>query len=274
MEINILFVGDIVGKPGIEFVQTWLPSLEKKYKADIIVANGENACDGKGLTEKEAKILFELGVKVITGGNHTWDKNQSQDFLKIEPRAIRPMNYPKGTFGNGYYILNSPKGKVAVLNLQGRAFMATIDCPFRTADWVVTKIRQETKNIIVDFHAEATAEKLALAYYLDGKVSAIVGTHTHIQTADERIFSNGTAYITDVGMTGPYDSVIGMKKEAAINRFLYQTPQKYQTATEQVHISAVLITIESESGKAKAIERIFMPEFDKTTVSIASESNN
>lgn len=274
MEINILFVGDIVGTPGLNIVQSWLPSLEKKYRADIIIANGENASDGKGLTEKEARILFDLGVKVITGGNHTWDKNQSQDFLKIEQRALRPMNYPKGTFGNGYYIVNSAKGKVAVLNLQGRAFMATIDCPFRTAEWVLTKIRQETKNIFVDFHAEATAEKLALAYFLDGKVSAIVGTHTHIQTADERIFPNGTAYITDVGMTGPYDSVIGMKKEAAINRFIYQTPQKYQTATEQVHISAVLIKIDSETGKAKHIERIFMPDFDKSVDNLAPNDNN
>lgn len=274
MEINILFVGDIVGKPGLDIVQTWLPSLEKKYKADIIIANGENASDGKGLTEKEAKILFELGVKVITGGNHTWDKNQSQDFLKVEPRALRPMNYPKGTFGNGYHIIDSSKGKVAVLNLQGRAFMAAIDCPFRTADWVLGKIKQETNNILVDFHAEATAEKLALGYYLDGKISALVGTHTHIQTADERIFPKGTAYITDVGMTGPYDSVIGMKKEAAINRFIFQTPQKYQTATEQVHISAVFIKIDSGNGKAKHIERIFMPEFDKEISEVAVENNN
>jgi len=264
MEINILFIGDIVGKPGLDMVQTWLPSIEKKYKADVVLANGENACDGKGLTVKEGQILFNLGVKVITGGNHTWDKNQSQEYLKTEPRANRPLNYPKGTFGNGYHIFDTAKGKVAVMNLQGRSFMATIDCPFRTADWALQKIKQEAKVIFIDFHAEATDEKLALANYLDGKISALVGTHTHIQTADERIFANGTAYITDVGMTGPYDSVIGMKKEAAINRFIYQTPQKYQTAENEVHLAAVLIKVNSETGKAISIERIFIPDFERS----------
>lgn len=264
MEINILFIGDIVGKPGMDMVRTWLPSIEKKYRVDAVIANGENASDGKGMTLKEGQVLFGLGIKVITGGNHTWDKNQSQDYLKVEPRVIRPLNYPKGTFGNGYFTFETTKGKISVLNLQGRAFMATIDCPFRTADWALTKLKQESKIIIVDFHAEATAEKLALANYLDGKISALVGTHTHIQTSDERIFPNGTAYITDVGMTGPYDSVIGMKKEAAINRFLYQTPQKYQTAENEVHLAAVLLKVDTETGKTNSIERIFMPEFERS----------
>jgi metallophosphoesterase (TIGR00282 family) len=178
MTINILFIGDVVGKPGLEMVQTWLPSLETKYKADIIIANGENAADGKGLTEKEAKILFDLNVKVVTGGNHTWDKFQSQEFLKVEKRSLRPLNYPKGTYGNGYHIAETQKGKVAVLNLQGRSFMQPIDCPFRTADWIVNKLRSETKVIFLDFHAEATAEKLAMANYLDGKISLLAGTHT------------------------------------------------------------------------------------------------
>lgn len=263
MTLNALFVGDIVGKPGLDMVQTWLPSLAKKYRADIIIANGENACDGKGFTEKEAKILFELGIDVVTGGNHTWDKHQSQAFLKVEPRSLRPLNYPKGTYGNGFYIAETKKGKVGILNLQGRAFMATIDCPFRSAEWAVSRIKQEAKIIVIDFHAEATAEKLALVNFLDGKVSAVLGTHTHIQSADERIFPKGTGYITDVGMTGPYDSVIGMKTDAAINRFLYQTPQKYQTATDDVHLSAVHLAINTENGECKSIERIFLPEFDK-----------
>jgi 2',3'-cyclic-nucleotide 2'-phosphodiesterase len=197
MTINLLFIGDIVGQPGLDIVQLYLPGLIKKYHIDVTVANGENVSDGKGCTEKEAKVLFELGVNVITGGNHTWDKHQSQEYLKKEPRVIRPMNYPRGTHGNGYYIYESSMGKVAVLNLQGRAFMAAIDCPFRTAEWVIPKIRQETKVILIDMHAEATAEKIALASFLDGKVSAVIGTHTHVQTADERIFPNGTGYITD-----------------------------------------------------------------------------
>jgi len=263
MKINVIFVGDIIGKPGMDMVQTWLPSLANKYKADAIIVNGENASDGKGCTEKEGKILFGLGVNVITGGNHTWDKHQSQEYLKKESRSLRPQNYPKGTYGSGYHIFDTPKGKVAILNLQGRAFMAPIDCPFRTADWILNRIIPETKNIIVDFHAEATAEKMTLGHYLDGKISALVGTHTHIQTSDDRILAKGTAYITDVGMTGPYDSVIGMKTEAAINRLLYQTPQKYQTAENQVHLSAVFIQIDSETGKAVEIERITLPEFER-----------
>lgn len=263
MTINILFIGDVVGKPGLSLIETWLPSLEKKYRADIIIANGENAADGKGCTEKEGKILLNMGVKVITGGNHTWDKHQSQEYLKVEPRSLRPLNYPRGTYGNGYHIADTKKGKVAVISLQGRAFMAAIDCPFRSADAALQKIKSETKVVIVDFHAEATAEKTALAYYLDGKISALIGTHTHVQTADERILPNGTGYITDSGMTGPYDSVIGMKKEAAINRFLYQTPQKYIAATDQMHLCGVFLKVDSETGETVEIERIIMPEFDK-----------
>lgn len=263
MTINILFIGDIIGEPGLNIVQMYLPSLKKKYNADVVIANGENASEGKGCTEKEAKILFDLGVNVITGGNHTWDKHQSQEYLKKDSRSLRPYNYPKGTHGNGYYIFDSGMGKVAVLNLQGRAYMAPIDCPFRAAESVLAKLKQETKVIFVDFHAEATAEKIALAYFLDGKVSAVVGTHTHVQTADERIFPNGTGFITDCGMTGPYESVIGMKIDAAVNRFLYQTPQKYQTATENVHLSGMFFKIDSSTGKTVEIERIFLPEFDK-----------
>ena len=181
--------------------------------------------------------------------------------MKKESKAIRPLNYPKGTYGNGYYIVDTKKGKVAVVNLQGRTFMASIDCPFRTADWVLTKLKSETNMIFIDFHAEATAEKLAMISYLDGKISALVGTHTHIQTADERIFPNGSGYITDVGMTGPYESVIGMKTQAAINRFIFQTPQKYETAENDVHLSGIYFKIDTETGKTKELERIIFPEF-------------
>lgn len=261
--LNLLFIGDIIGQPGMDIVQTWLPSLIQKYKADFVVVNGENLSDGKGCTDKEGPKIFDLGVNVITGGNHTWDKFQSQDYLKTEPRSLRPLNYPKGTHGNGYYIGESKKGKVAVINLQGRTFMTPIDCPFRTMDWVLAKIKNETKVIFVDFHAEATAEKMAMGNYLDGKISAMVGTHTHIQTSDERILPNGTGYITDVGMTGPYDSVIGMKTVAAINRFLFATPQKYETAKDNVHLSGMFFKIDTETGKTLELERIFFPEFEK-----------
>ncbi|MCF6270121.1 MAG: TIGR00282 family metallophosphoesterase [Melioribacteraceae bacterium] len=262
MTINILFIGDVIGKPGLEMMQAWLPSLEKKYRADIIIANGENANDGKGFTQKEANAFFSLGIKVVTGGNHTWDKHQSQDYLKKDKRSLRPLNYPKGTFGNGYYIADTPKGKVGVVSLQGRAFMATIDCPFRSAEWVLNKIAQETKVIFIDFHAEATAEKIALANFIDGKASVLIGTHTHVQTADERIFPKGLGYITDVGMTGPYDSVIGMKTDAAINRFLYQTPQKYVTAINDVHLCGFYAKVDIATGKTVAVERILLPGFD------------
>ena len=261
--INILFIGDIIGKPGLNLVETWLPSLIQKYKADLVIANGENVSDGKGCTEKEGKILLDLGVHVLTGGNHTWDKYQSQDYLKAEPRALRPLNYPKGAYGNGYYIAETKKGKVAILNMQGRTFMATIDCPFKCADWIVPKLRNETKVIFLDFHAEATAEKMAMGQHLDGKISVLVGTHTHVQTADERIFPKGMGYITDVGMTGPYDSVIGMKTVAALNRFIFQTPQRYETAVDDVHLSGMFFKVDSETGKTVELERITFPEFIK-----------
>ncbi|GAB4294521.1 MAG: TIGR00282 family metallophosphoesterase [Ignavibacteriaceae bacterium] len=262
--VNILFIGDIIGKPGMNLVQTWLPGLIQKYKADFIIANGENASDGKGCTEKEGKILFDLGVDVITGGNHTWDKHQSQDYLKNEARVLRPLNYPRGTYGNGYYIRNSKQPKIAVINLQGRTFMQMIDCPFRSAEWIISKLKNESNIIIMDFHAEATAEKMAMAHFIDGKVSALIGTHTHIQTADERILPGGTGYITDVGMTGPYNSVIGMKVQPALNRFLYQTPQKYETAEDSSHLCGLFLKIDQDSGATVGIERIIFPEFVKS----------
>lgn len=271
--INLLFVGDIIGQPGMDIVQTWLPSLIQKYKADFVIVNGENLSDGKGCTDKEGPKLFNIGVNAITGGNHTWDKHQSQDYLKVEPRSLRPINYPKGTHGNGYFIGEAKGVKVAVVSLQGRTFMTPIECPFRTMDWILTRIKQEAKIVFVDFHAEATAEKMALAQYLDGKVSALVGTHTHIQTSDERILPNGTGYITDVGMTGPYDSVIGMKSTAAINRFLFATPQKYETAKDNVHLTGMFFRIDTNTGKTLELERIFFPEFDKLTTSKDAESS-
>lgn len=261
-DLKVLFIGDIVGKPGLQILQTFLKNLIENNDIDFVIANGENVSDGKGITEKELKVLTDLGVNVITGGNHTFEKQNFQDIAKKEKIVLRPLNYPRGTFGQGYVTLDCKGMKITVASLQGRAFLPAIDCPFRTAERLVQKVNNESKIIIIDFHAEATAEKIALAHFLDGKVTAVIGTHTHCQTADERILPNGTAYITDVGMTGPYDSVIGMKKDAALNRFLYQTPQRYQVATDDVHLAAVIITIDVELGKAKKIRRIFFPEFE------------
>jgi 2',3'-cyclic-nucleotide 2'-phosphodiesterase len=266
--LNVLFVGDIVGKPGMDLVQAWLPSLIQKYKADLVIANGENSSDGKGCTEKEGKILFDLGVNVITGGNHTWDKHQSQDYLKREPRVLRPFNYPKGTYGNGYYIAETPKGKVAVLNMQGRTFMATIDCPFKAADWVLTKLRSETNVIFMDFHAEATAEKIAMANYLDGRVSALVGTHTHVQTSDERIFPKGTGYISDAGMTGPYDSVIGMKTQAAINRFIFQTPKSMKPLKMTLICAEYSLRLTRKPGRRRKLKKLLFLNLSRKSIKV------
>ncbi|MBV6512902.1 MAG: 2',3'-cyclic-nucleotide 2'-phosphodiesterase [Ignavibacteriaceae bacterium] len=263
--LGILFIGDIIGKPGLDMLRTWMPPLLNKYKPDLVIVNGENAADGKGCTDKEGEVIFGLGAHVITGGNHTWDRPQSQDYLKSKANVLRPQNYPRGTHGTGYCIVETKSGKkVAVMNLQGRTFMAAIDCPFRAAEWVISKVKQETNIIFVDFHAEATAEKTALAHFLDGKVSVVVGTHTHVQTGDERILPNGTAFITDVGMTGPYESVIGMKTVAAVNRFLYQTPQKYETAQNDVHLCGIYSKVDTDTGKSVFIERILLPEFEKS----------
>ena len=254
--LNTIFIGDIIGKPGMDLVNMWLPGLIQKYKADFIIANGENVSDGKGCTDKEGRELFAIGVHVITGGNHTWDKHQSQDYLKNEPRSLRPLNYPKGTYGNGYYVAETKKGKVAVVNLQGRSFMATIDCPFRTADYFVPKLKSETKTIFVDFHAEATAEKMALAWHLDGRASAVIGTHTHIPTSDARILPKGTAYITDVGMCGPFDSIIGMEKETVINGFISQLPRKFEVAQGNVVLQGIIVEVDPANGKAREMRRL------------------
>ncbi|MGC8896712.1 MAG: TIGR00282 family metallophosphoesterase [Bacteroidota bacterium] len=260
--INVLFVGDIVGKPGVEITTKLLRSFVEKYHADVCLANGENVTEGKGISEDDALQLFGLGIDALTTGNHLWDRWKARDLLAKYPNILRPLNYPRENGGNGYVILDRGElGKVGVLNLQGRAYMQPIDDPFKTAEWAIAKIREQTNIIIVDFHAEATAEKVALAWHLDGKVSAVLGTHTHIPTADSRILPKGTAYITDVGMTGPYDSVIGMKKEQAIRRFILGTPHKYEVASADVHFSGVILTIDAETGKAQHIEHIFFPSF-------------
>ncbi len=259
-EIRILFIADIVGKPGLEILTRLLPGLLEKHKVDFCIANGENGCEGKGLTAKLARTYFSLGVNVITSGNHIWDNRDIYELMKTDPRILRPSNYPEGNRGKGSAVVEIDDGlKIAVLNLQGRTFMFSIDCPFRKGAEEVRRLQKETNIIFVDFHAEASAEKIALGWYLDGKVSALVGTHTHVPTADERILPAGTAYITDAGMTGPFDSVIGLQTDLAIRRFMYQTPVRYRPAQENIRLCGVLVGIDPETGKANSIERISLP---------------
>jgi len=261
---NILFIGDVVGNPGLQMVSRMLKGFISKYEVDFVICNGENAHNGKGMSLEALNLMLDAGVDVVTGGNHIWNNFNFFDTLKTHERVLRPQNYPKGTYGKGYGVYKLPRGlgNITVLNLQGRTFMSPIDCPFRTADWVIKQTKEQSSLLVVDFHAEATAEKISLAWYLDGRVSAVIGTHTHVQTADERIFPKGMAYLTDVGMTGPYQSVIGMQVKSAVDRMLYQTPHKYECATDDVHFSAVLLTLDVETGKAVGIERIFYPEFE------------
>jgi len=258
--INVLFIADIVGKPGLEITTKMLPGLKEKYHIDFCIANGENGCEGKGLTEKIARQYFGIGIDVITSGNHIWYNWDIFDSLKTNPRILRPLNYPDGNHGHGSTVVEIRDNlKIAVLNLQGRTFMFPIECPFRKGAEEVKRLRRETNMIIVDFHAEATAEKIALGWHLDGKVSAVLGTHTHVPTADERILPNGTAYMTDVGMTGPIDSVIGLKKELAIKRFMHQTPVRYKPAEENLQLCSTVVSIDEETGKATNIQRVIVP---------------
>ncbi len=260
--ITVLFVGDIVGKPGLTLTTTVLKQYVQKYHVDLCVANGENVTEGKGISEEDAKVLFDLGVHVITTGNHLWDRWQARKLLAKEKNILRPLNYPRENGGQGFVLYDlKEKGQVGVVNLQGRTFMQPIDDPFRAAEWALSKIAADTKVVLIDMHAEASAEKLALAWHLDGRVSAVIGTHTHVPTADARVLPGGTAYITDVGMTGPYDSVIGLKKEIAIRRFMLQTPHKFEMAEHDVRFCAVVVHIDRPTGKSVGIEPIIFPDF-------------
>lgn len=256
--MKVLFIGDIVGKTGRLAVKALLPLITNKYKIDLVLANGENAAGGFGITEKVASELFSYGIHILTSGNHIWDKKESIPYIGKEERIIRPMNYPPGVPGFGSTTLMIRGIKTGIINLSGRVFMSNIDCPFRVGMAEIERIRKETNIIIIDFHAEATSEKIAFGYYVDGKVSAVIGTHTHVQTADEKILPNGTAYITDVGMTGPSDSIIGIDREQIIERFLLQMPKKFETAKGGGILSAVVIEIDDNSGKATAIQRLIL----------------
>jgi 2',3'-cyclic-nucleotide 2'-phosphodiesterase len=260
--ITVLFVGDIVSEPGVRIFEKFLPQFQRKHDVDLVIVNGENIHEGKSITPGDVNTLIEMGVDVITSGNHIWDRFQVREVMKKKPMVLRPLNYPEGVPGKGTLrIVTKSQKEVIVMNLQGRTFMPTIDCPFRAIERELKTVSSTNCPIIVDFHAEATAEKQAMAWFLDGEVSALVCTHTHIQTADERVFPRGTAFISDVGMTGAHDSVIGMQKEIAIKRFLYHTPFRYESATDDLHVSAVLVCIDEDTLKAKSIERIFWPDW-------------
>lgn len=255
--MKILFIGDIVGSPGRMAVRELLPGLKARKKIDFVIANCENGAAGFGVTKKVMEELFRNDIDVLTSGNHIWNKREVLEFIGESDRLLRPANYPAAAPGAGTVLVPLKTGGcVGVLNLVGRIFMQAVDCPFITAKNKVAQLREKTKVIIVDMHAEATSEKKALGWYLDGEVSAVLGTHTHVQTADEEILPNGTAYISDAGMTGPFDSVIGIRKEVIIERFLTQMPNKFDLAKDDLRIQGVVMDIDVESGKANSIDRI------------------
>jgi metallophosphoesterase (TIGR00282 family) len=256
--VNILFISDIVGDPGRKAVKHHLPGLRDKYSPALVIANGENAAGGFGITERIAEELIDIGIDLLTSGNHIWDKREVEDYINKEDRLLRPANLPPGVPGYGSALISARNGvKVGVINLMGRVFMLPIDCPFRKAKEEVAKLKsQGAKVILIDFHAEATSEKISLARYLDGSVTAVLGTHTHVQTADEKVLSGGTAFITDVGMTGPHDSVIGVTAELAIKRFLTQMPTRFDTAKGDGTLEAVVVAADPHTGKAAGITRI------------------
>jgi metallophosphoesterase (TIGR00282 family) len=255
--MNVLMIGDIVGRPGREVIKELLPQIKERYKIDFVVANGENAAGRKGITPKITEEFLSYGIDLITTGDHVWSKKQVLEIIDEEERILRPANYPPGTPGRGSVILKTSKGVlVGAINLLGRVFLSTLDCPFRVGMKEVEKLREKTPLIIVDIHAEATSEKIALGWYLDGQVSAVIGTHTHVQTADERILPEGTAYLTDVGMAGSCDSVLGIDRGRVIRRFLTQMPVQFEVARENLQLSAVLVKVDPESGKSENIERL------------------
>ncbi len=257
--MKVLFIGDVIGKVGRRVVKAFLPEVVVRNNINIVIANGENLAGGFGITESTANELFDYGVHVITTGNHVWDRREAPGLLSQQDRILRPLNYPPEVPGFGSVVYPLKDGlKVGIVNLAGRVFMSNLDCPFRIGLPEIEKMKEETKILIVDFHAEATSEKLAIGYYLDGIVSAVIGTHTHVQTADERILPKNTAYITDVGMTGPSESVIGIKTDLVIEKFLVQMPKKFETAKGKGVFSAAIIDIDKNNGNATDIQRIML----------------
>src|SRR5881227_2172586 len=255
--LTVLFLGDIVGTPGRNAVITRLPELKEKHALDFIIVNGENAAGGRGITGKITIELLRAGVSVVTTGDHIWDQKEIIKFLDLEPRLLRPLNYPDGAPGSGSIVLETAKGKIGVVNVQGRTFMQPIlENPFRAVEATVMKIREETTNIIVDAHGETTSEKIALGRFLDGKVSAVIGTHTHVQTADEQIFPGGTAFLCDAGMCGPANSILGRAVEPIVNRFISNLPALFPVAKGDVRLCGVVVSIDETTGRAIGISRL------------------
>ncbi len=257
--IRILFLGDVVGEPGRRAVGGGVSLLKGREKVDLVIANSENAAGGNGVTPEIVKDLLK-SVDVLTSGNHAWDKKEGVPIYDLETKLLRPANYPKTKYyhtpGKGSLVVETLKGRVGILNLMGRVFLESLDCPFQTADRELEIMSHQTRTIFVDFHAETTSEKKAMGFFLNGRVSAVVGTHTHVQTADEQILSEGTAYITDAGMTGPQDSIIGMDKAKILERFLTKRPAKYDVASQDIRLQGVLVDIDEVSGRAFAIRRV------------------
>ncbi len=254
--MRILFIGDICGKPGRKLVLKRVPVLRRELALDFVVANAENSAGGAGITPATVQELLRCGIDVLTGGNHTWHRKEAYEVLDREPHVLRPANFPAGVPGRGSTVVRRGDLSLAVLNLQGRVFMEPLEDPFRVGRAEAARLRELTPHVLVDFHAEATSEKIALAWYLDGLVTAVVGTHTHVQTADERILPGGTATITDVGMTGPYHGIIGMDREAILQRFLTHLPVRFEVAKGPVQFNAVVVEADA-TGRATAIRRIF-----------------
>ena len=255
--MRILFFGDVVGRPGRQVVKEKTRRLREEFGARLVIANGENAAGGNGITHQIASELFEAGVDVITTGDHVWDQKEAAELLQNDSRVLRPLNYPPETPGRGstiWQIENEPA--VAVINLQGRTFMPPLENPFVAIQTEVERVRQIAKIVFVDFHAEATSEKIAMGRFLDGKVSAVIGTHTHVQTADEQIFPGGTAYLSDAGFTGPHESVLGREIDPVIRKFVTSQPQRFEVASDQVRLQGVLIEVEPTTGRATRIQRL------------------
>jgi 2',3'-cyclic-nucleotide 2'-phosphodiesterase len=255
--IRLLFIGDIVGRPGRDLVRQGLRGLVDFHRIDLVIANAENSAAGFGITREIGDQLLDWGIDVMTSGNHIWDKKEALDYIGTEPRLLRPANYPAGAPGNGTYLARTRDGRsVGVVNIMGRVFMLNIDDPFQVVLREIDALKARTRIVFVDFHAEATSEKIAMGWHLDGKVTAVVGTHTHVQTADERILPKGTAYLTDVGMTGPHDSVIGVEIDAVLGKFLTGLPAKFETATGNPRLHAVIVEADEQTGRATEIERL------------------
>ncbi|WP_274651476.1 TIGR00282 family metallophosphoesterase [Paenibacillus humicola] len=260
--MNVLFIGDIVGSVGRAAVKKVLPSLQSKYNPHIVIANGENAAAGRGITSAIVKELLDAGVHGITMGNHTWDNKDIFEWIDDQPKLVRPANFPPGSPGQGAALIKANGKELAIVNLQGRTFLPPIDCPFRKADELLEQLRNETNHILVDFHAEATSEKIAMGWHLDGRASLVVGTHTHVQTNDDTILSGGTAYVTDVGMVGSKEGVLGMERGAVMHKFMTQLPARFVVDEGAWHFHAVLAEIDDSTGRAKRLQKIRLTEED------------